>query len=304
MKQKIIGLLLIGLSLSGLLGSFAPAFPVFSAAEPRSFGTVKVWVYPEYDDPRVLTMIEGKIAGAAPPATVRFLVPFNAEMYSAGSMDAQGRYSGGPPARKNSTVTGWDEISYDVSSYTFRVEYYDAVIKGVGDKTIAYEFRTLYRISDLSIIIQEPLRSSNFTVTPKADSKGNEQGFAVHLYNFKDVGPEKVTRFSIAYTKSDPHPSIIQNPQTSPSAPAPAPTAENPMANLLISGVFIGLIGLAVAVYMGLRSFRQQPARAKGRRPEPSHPPSGRPSPKFCPQCGQKLERRTRFCTKCGANLD
>ena len=64
---------------------------------PTGFQNVQLWVNPEYDDPRLLVMLEGQIVGTQPPAEVRFLVPSAAEMYSAGSMDAQGRYSGGPP---------------------------------------------------------------------------------------------------------------------------------------------------------------------------------------------------------------
>ena len=47
-------------------------------------------IYPEYDEPSLLIMLEGKITGANPPVQVRFLVPSTAEMYSAGSKDAQG----------------------------------------------------------------------------------------------------------------------------------------------------------------------------------------------------------------------
>ncbi len=90
--------------------------------EPDGFKNVTLWIYPEFDDPRLLVMLEGQIVGVQVPATVRFLVPSAAEMYSAGSMNAQGQYSGGPPRREPSAIAGWDEISYEVTTDTFRIE--------------------------------------------------------------------------------------------------------------------------------------------------------------------------------------
>jgi len=58
-----------------------------SGGEVTGFKNVKLWIYPEHDDPRLLVMLEGQITGAQPPVRVKFLVPSAAEMYSAGSMD-------------------------------------------------------------------------------------------------------------------------------------------------------------------------------------------------------------------------
>ena len=128
------------------------------------FQNVQLWVYPEFDDPRLLVMMEGQIVGAEAPVEVRFLVPSAAEMYSAGSMDAEGQYSGGPPARQASSEPGWDEISYTVTTDTFRVEYYDPVITDQPDKLINYEFRTLYPVSGLTITFQEPKNATRGTI--------------------------------------------------------------------------------------------------------------------------------------------
>jgi len=62
-----------------------------AANEPTGLRNVVLSVYPEYDDPlkigspAVLVMLDGQIEGAQLPATIRFLVPVDAIMYSAGS---------------------------------------------------------------------------------------------------------------------------------------------------------------------------------------------------------------------------
>ncbi len=82
--------------------------PVFAQSkEPTGFKNVTLWINPEYDDPRLLVMLEGKIVGVDAPAQVRFLVPAAAQMFSAGSKDAQGKYSGGPPSRRRGN--GWSQ---------------------------------------------------------------------------------------------------------------------------------------------------------------------------------------------------
>ena len=86
-----------------------------------SFDNVHLWVYPEFDDPRLLVMLQGQISGAQPPVTVSFLVPSTAEMYSAGSIDSQSQYSGGPPDREPSAFSGWDAVSYELTSDIFHV---------------------------------------------------------------------------------------------------------------------------------------------------------------------------------------
>ena len=167
--MKKIHRILLFVAVTCVLIVSATLSPVFAqdGNEPEGFKNVRLWVFPEYDDPRLLVMLEGKIVGAQAPVTVRFLVPSAAEMNSAGSMDSLGQYSGGPPDREPSAISGWDEISYVVTSDIFRVEYYDPIIIGQTDKTIRYEFYGLYPISDLRVIVQEPRKSTIVRCYPR-----------------------------------------------------------------------------------------------------------------------------------------
>lgn len=262
--------------------------------EPAGFDDVHLWIYPEYDDPRLLVMLEGQIVGVQAPATVRFLVPSTAEMYSAGSIDAQGHYSGGPPHREPSAIPGWDQISYDVTSGTFRVEYYDPIIIGLPDKTISYEFRWLYPISSLHVMVQEPRQSSNFSVSPEGILSSDSQGFANHTYEYDDLDDEPPISFSITYTRSNTLPSLsIEDDEST-----------NPL--LIVTAV----VGLCVIFGAGLfwvmksrpknRAERKQTTRSKSVRGSKGgkHPPHI-----FCSQCGQSLEKSSRFCQYCGTKL-
>lgn len=254
--------------------------------EPTGFKNVTLWVNPEYDDPRLLMMLEGKIVGASAPVRVRFLVPSAAEMYSAGSKDAQGKYSGGPPDRKASTIPGWDEISYELKTDTFRVEYYDPAIPSQPDKKIAYDFHTLYPISDLRVAIQQPRKATDFTVTPNGAVGTDSEGFAVRLYNYTNLDAGASLHFDIAYTRTDSKPSLSTNTAGSSTRP-------------LIVGGTIAALAIIVFVVLQIKKNRPSPVPRSAGRTASRRNVKGR----FCSQCGQPVTGQERFCAHCGNKL-
>jgi hypothetical protein len=308
-----------------------PMQPVFaqSTKEPTGFSNVTLWIYPEYDDPRLLVMLEGKITGAEAPALVRFLVPAAAEMYSAGGKDAQGNYTGGPPNRKTSSIPGWDEISYELPAETFRVEYYADEIVGMPDKTISYDFGFLYPISDLRVVVQQPLKASNFAVIPAGTASSEEQ-FKVQTYNFSNLSPapDKPVHFDVSYTKLDLNPSI-QSEQGNSTGSSPSPSGTG------LSGGWITLITVSAVViavvFFWLGSKRKSrhkagdgaqrmPTRAERRKrsaqlqkkgktgvPEKGQAKTRKPESKadeVCYRCGGPVTSSDRFCPICGNKLD
>jgi hypothetical protein len=294
----ILAISLIGL-LSGTLVQPALAQPT---NEPTGYKNVTLWVYPEYDDPRLLVMLEGQIAGTTLPALVRFLVTQSANMFSAGSKNAQGVYSGGPPDRKASSISSWDEISFTMpaSAATFRVEYYDDIITGSPDKKISYDFRWLYPISDLNVIIQQPLKATNFSVTPPG-VKTTENNFNVVDYTKNNLTVDPNTQplhFDVSYTKTDPNPSI-QSSTTSGSGSS----SSNTVALVLIA---VALVIVAIFLVLFLVKRRPGPRAKLAPRfdaPRPSRPGRISGRDKFCTQCGHPAGSG-RFCQNCGNKLD
>jgi hypothetical protein len=260
--------------------------------ESERFENVDLWLYPEYDDSRLLVMLEGQIVGVEAPTTIRFLVPAAAEMYSAGSMDISGQYSGGPPNRQPSAIPEWDEISYELQTDTFRVEYYDPIIIGKTDKTISYEFRWLSPISQIHVIVQEPRQSSNFSVLPEGNLFTGSDGFILHLYDYFDLDDEQPISFDITYTKSNPLPSLSIEEENSNTA--------------LIIILAIALCALFVGGFVWFKKSKPK-TRAERRRIARGAPVSGsieKSSPRrFCSQCGQSIKESSRFCSLCGTKL-
>lgn len=308
--KKKLSIILGALGLLAVVAGF-PWLSALGAAEPTGFKAVQVWIDPEYDDPRVLTMIEGQITGATPPVTVRFLVPTTAEMYSAGSKDVSGKYSGGPPNRVPSSISGWDEISYTLTSNTFRVEYYDDAIQGLPNKTISYDFRAIYPMSDLVVWLQEPKNSSSFVVTPKEQSLSKDgDGLAVHRFTFSNLPKDSVTHLDISYTKADSKPSIGQNT----SASAPASTGSGSSTTMWLAFGLAGILAIVLVYILTTRNRRKpapRPVRSRAERPltaaqraslkqEAGKSGTGK---RFCTDCGSRVEGSPKFCPDCGAKL-
>ncbi len=252
---------------------------------------VDLWLYPEYDDPRLLVMMVGEVVGVAPPAPIEFLVPEGAQMFSAGSIDADLKYAGGPPERTPSDVTGWDVISYEITTSTFRVEYYLEAIEGDVDKLVTSEFITLLPIDGLLVHVQQPRKSSDFRVMPYVESsmtaEDYENGFRELLYAYTALSASDSLRFDIEYTKSDPLPSL---------AIEESSFAGWPYVGGGIAGVCL-LCG--VAAYWVVRKRRMdaeltaQPSPAKRRLPEQ----------RYCTECGAKVAGSFRYCPECGTPL-
>ncbi len=305
-----------------LAGALATAALADDQPAATGYGNVQLWVDPEYDDPSLLVMIQGTVLGATPPATVQFLVPSAAVLYSAGSIDASGQYAGGPPTRVASDIPGWDKISYTATTTTFRVEYYDDIIQGQPDKTVDYEFMSYLPISGLDVSIQQPLKATDFTVDPAGAASTDQQGFNIQTYSYDTVEPASPLTFNISYYKTDSNPSVQQN---TAGGTAPATSGGGGISNGWLAFIIIVAVIIVVSLVFFLARRSRTVSRADRRRRAgvPKRSPVGsrnaggggaraagaaRPASKgsgsgarFCTNCGAPFDANAKFCRQCGA---
>jgi hypothetical protein len=274
---------------------FPYAIPAHSANEPTGLSNMTLWIYPEYDDPRLLVMTEGRITGTTAPAQIRFLVPSAAEMYSAGSIDSQGKYSGGPPDRKASSISGWDEISYSVTTNVFRIEFYDPVIPKETNKSFSYDFRSLYSISDLKVIVQVPTKSTDFSVVP-AGVNTNEGSFAVHTYSLVSPKLDEPLHFDISYSKSDPNPSVGT------ATPSTGNTGSTNKLNIIwpIVGIVVLLVIVIIVLWLMKSRSKMNPVNSAA----VMSSKNAKQRSKFCSQCGKRLDYPSKYCPYCRNKID
>lgn len=295
MLTKIYRLLLISIAIGLIFVANVPLAYALSEDEPTGLSGVKMRVYPEYDDPQLLTIQRGQITGVEAsvenPVTVRFPVPSTAFMNSAGFLDAQGHYVRGGfvdptksigvdpyPEKQSSAIAGWDEITFTIATNSFVVEYYDPIIIGNPDKTIDYEFHFLYPISDLEVVIVKPPESTNFTVSPQG-TLGTDtflSGYPALFYSFNDliVDEDSPLQFDISYSKS------------------------GGISPLLVVGIVCGVLAAIVGGFFLIRKAKQK-ALAERRPVRRSRKKAKRQG--FCRQCGKQLDGPSPHCPYCGA---
>ncbi|MCL4460010.1 MAG: zinc ribbon domain-containing protein [Chloroflexi bacterium] len=292
---KVKHLRLVFLLVALLVSLLSLQMPMARAEGPTSLRLkeLRVSIWPEYDDPRVLVIYSGRLADAALPAKVAFLVPNGAEIGSTCAVTSNGEHRPQP----HSLIQKGDflELGYDLPLPDFHFEYYYNPLEGSPNKTMQYTFSPPYSIESLVIEVQQPLKATNFVISPvSSKSFVDKQGFKYYQYDFSNIVPGQLLSFKMTYTKTDLQPSVQKS----------APSGPQDTSGYTI--VLILLLAAAVVIllffgYSAIRSRRTVPitsprtTRRGGRRIESA---SG-----YCSNCGAPLRKDARFCPSCGRKV-
>jgi hypothetical protein len=288
-------LVLFWLLVGGTLG------PVPAAAdEELSIDKMTVFVWPEYDDPRVLVQYEGQFtAREGFPRQVAFRIPGSAAVNSACGVETGGKHTS-ESWRVKDEGDGYALMTYQLAVPTFHLEFYYNPIQGQTDKTIDYLFKPTYLIKTLEVEVQKPLKATEFKITPPSTNVvSDSDGFNYYHYTYDQVSPDQPIALKIAYSKSDPNPSVSAKPGAPQAAQASPAAAEN--LPLLI-GLAGGGLALGVAGYWFVvnRSRRPTPARARAAPPAHERGRGKAATGGYCANCGQAMHPEDNFCPSCG----
>lgn len=296
-----------------------------------SVSNMKVSVWPEYDDPRVLVIYQADLDDSVQlPAEVTFNLPKGAEIGMACEVDPSGGHSCKPFQLS-------DEGDYQ--SLTYRVEaqrkiffeyYYEAFPAGPGARSFDLSLLPAFPAAELTVEVQEPARSTGFVLEPAFPQRTQDsQGLVYHQQLIAAPAVGEPIDLAISYTKQDADPSV--SPVAGADAPGPAAAgAGGSGSSLLIVVAVVGMAGLGL---LGYRTFRPEPAAPRGRTgrgrsrtrsgPERGGPrkgadarrrtsgprtassgrPAGRPARTRTQSGNTERARGAKFCTDCGAGI-
>jgi hypothetical protein len=206
-----------------LISSFRP-MPVSAEMMPQAdenqeglrLKQLRVQVLPEYDDPRVLVIIQGRLdlPAEAFPLTVTFRIPVGAQINQMANLDMNtgGTVSQDYKTSPDPSSPDWSLITYTLNNAHFFYEYYLNQIEGEVSKSFTFKFYSLHDIEKFNLEIQKPLAASDFDLEPKADYTRLDEvfGFTYYCFNLGSFSKDEVIDVVINYTKSCTAPSLAK----------------------------------------------------------------------------------------------
>lgn len=282
---------------AALLSLAAFGAPVRAEPAGPALESLKVSVWPEYDQPSVLVMYRGRLAADVKlPATVRFFIPKKVRLSSTSSINSSGEfeYDRAWKTHQVKSTTETDELSYEVDSRDFQFELYMKPVKGGGPRHIDFDFLPSVNIGEMMVEVQKPARAQKFKLEPASNQASvDKDGLETHLYQFKDLKPEEKLKFLISYEKPDARPSIT--PGDTPGAARPRTLA------LAIVAAFAVLLIVLWRVRVATMSAPQ--ARPTGNKKNKKNTKNNAGQAKYCPACGETVGKKTGFCANCGEKI-
>lgn len=274
------------------------------ADDVNRFSELRVAVWPEYDKPSVLVLIDGVLADQTNlPREIYVFVPTGAQGIIATFENSDGSLAAEQSFKTEKQDEGWSRLSYTIQTPRFHVEYYDNVLQSTPDKQIDFKFRVPVASDKVTVEFQQPLKASNFNVTPPTSTTRNESGFTYYVQDFANASAGQTLAALVKYTKTDPSPSVspVSLPPAAQSA-VPATTASGPWSSIY---VVAGLVVLGCAAFVGFMMIRQRGQHPTSRTATHKQRRGGRKSAKggsqYCTQCGHALMADNLFCPHCGA---
>jgi hypothetical protein len=281
------------------------------AQDPNRLAALKISVWPEYDKPTVLVIVDGTLADKTNlPRAITILIPSKAELLVATYANPDGTSFAPEQATTSKDLgDGWTSITFTINTPSFRVEYYHDALIGAADKTIDFAHKLSAPADAITVEIQQPLRASNFATTPALSAtRTDSDGFKYFSGQYQNVAAGQTLKIQVKYTKTDPHPSFVATPTANtPGSSAPANVASDSFwqnAFLLTAAVALGLVAVFGFLMLQKRQAQTHTApRHTARKSQAARRAQSRASASsaFCTQCGRALGAEDNFCPRCGA---
>lgn len=329
---------------TGLVGALAlvlltlllAAFNSPAHAAALSATQMKVSVWPEYDDPRVLVINQADLdPNVQLPTDVTFNIPKGAEIGMACEVDS----GGGHACKPYQLVDKGDyqSVTYKVEAQkkVFLEYYYDAFAAGTPQRTFDFSHRPGFPVANTTIEVQEPLRSTGFAVDPAlAQTTTDSEGLTYHQQDFANLPVDQPFTVNVTYSKADDNTSVKpkDDAAVAEAAASGLPAAGGGSNNTALF-IVLAVIAFGTLLFGGYKVLR--PATApSGRRGGASRgsarPQNARPQAvkaqasatrersrggaskaskgarrdvgdtKFCTSCGSGIRRADAFCPECG----
>ena len=266
---------------------------------------LRVQVMPEFDDPRVLVIVQGRLAAGANdfPVTIAFRLPQGAQINQMATVNMQSAGTTMMPyeTQPDPADARWQLVSYSLDGAHFFYEYYYDPIIGDVDKEFAYILNSYHPVDDASVEIQEPKAAEAFSTSPPAAASRLDQNLRLNYHQIAlgalEAGQESWIK--VSYSKADPDPSLtweqVMALQEGKRPPESTGAVEAPRGFQIPTEVFVfvgGALLILVGSFVGYRLRLGERAADEAGEDDPDL---------FCRMCGTTLKAEASYCHQCGA---
>ena len=178
------------------------------ADEELSIGRMRVLIWPEHDDPGVLVVYDGRfIDDSRFPAKATFFIPKGAVINDVCSLSPTGQHF-----CQLYEVVGGETMDKAIVSLPFSNFYLgfhtEPLDMDAEHREVEYRIKANHPVERMEVSIEQPLRSSEFALSPPGADPAEDDGFNRFEYALADLAKGEERVFRIAYTKKDRAPSV------------------------------------------------------------------------------------------------
>ncbi|MDP6689223.1 MAG: hypothetical protein QF384_06990 [Alphaproteobacteria bacterium] len=233
------------------------------AADELAIGRMRVMIWPEYDDPSVLVVYDGRFSDDTKfPTVTDFFIPKGAIINDICSLSPAGQHY----CQLFDVTTGsgnYDTVRLSLPFSNFYLSFHLAPVDvAVAQRRIAYAIKTNHPIASMEVDIQQPLRSTDFAITPPGGERSEENDFNHFTYALEDLAKGADPVFTIGYIKESKEPSVdVKYASMTGRRVWGSPYQTQRNVRTIVYAVFgTGLVMVSAAVFWIVRTRRQKGA--------------------------------------------
>jgi hypothetical protein len=286
-----------------VMGVFFTLPTIAYAQSDVTLSNVNVQLWPEYDQPSMLVIVDFQVSGSNLPANIPFRIPKDANLVAVAAYAADGSlvnavFDGPKKDNEWQTFT----ITLDTSA-SYRFEYYQPIAFNGSQRIFSYLWDGAYAVDAFNIRVLEPMDTISLTTIPALVSTTQENGLLYYQGDTVKLASGQQYTLNLDYKKTSD--TLIAPPQgIQPSAPVdentPGRISLNNSLPYVIGGLGLIMIVGGLVYYWG--AGRNSGGKVR-RRTHSSAENKGDGAEVYCPQCGERANPGDRFCRVCGARL-
>lgn len=280
-------------------------FPSSTSAQTNAtLSNVIVQLWPEYDRPSMLVIVDFQVAPMTSlPVDLTFRIPSDANLIAVAVQTENGDLLN---AEFEAPKVSGDVQSFKITiqqNTIYRFEYYQPLTINNNKREFLYIWENAYAVTNFSASVLEPLDVTLLSINPIYNSKKTINGLRYYEGKVLKLSANETFELQLQYEKTTE--ALVSPPQDIQPA---QPIDENTLGRVSLSNSYpyvIGFIGVVMIVggivyyYRTGRVIPKYPRRGRIVNLEEEDLKTGT----YCSQCGARAQSGDKFCRTCGTRL-